>query len=447
MSQTGVDVAVVTGPWYRSVTSKQWHALVASNLGWLFDGYETYALILTVAVALKQLLPAVQLKAVPLYAGLTIGLTLLGWGVGGILGGIFADYFGRKKVMMWSILTYAFMTGISALSWSWTSFIILRILVGLCIGSEWGTGTSMVAEVFPMNTRAKAAGIMQSGLGIGFFIASLVWFFVGGAGPGAWRIMYLLGVLPALVLLWYRRNVDESGKWEEANSLRSQIREKHTQGISISEEEQKYAAFTMKALFSDPGLRKAAILGLLMSLTTTVGWWAISSWVPSYVGSLATTQGLSATHWSSLSGMVYNVGAIVGYILLGFLADVIGRKKTCLIYFGLSLILTPILFLWVHQLGAVLFLTAVNGLFTLGQYSWMPVWLPEFFPTPIRATGVSFVFNAARFVAFLGPLFAGYLITLLGGYSIAATLIGLIYILGFVCTFFCRETRGLPLPD
>jgi MFS family permease len=137
----------------------------------------------------------------------------------------------------------------------------------------------------------------------------------------------------------------------------------------------------------------------------------------------------------------------VGYILLGFLADVIGRKKTCLIYFGLSLILTPILFLWVHQLGAVLFLTAVNGLFTLGQYSWMPVWLPEFFPTPIRATGVSFVFNAARFVAFLGPLFAGYLITLLGGYSIAATLIGLIYILGFVCTFFCRETRGLPLPD
>jgi MFS family permease len=447
MSQPLPQVASISGPWYRNVTVKQWHALIASNLGWLFDGYETYALILTVGVALKQLLPTEHLKLIPLYAGTTIGLTLLGWGVGGIVGGILADYIGRKKVMMISILSYALMTGLSAIAWSWSSFIILRLLVGFCIGTEWGTGTSMVAEVFPMNTRAKAAGIMQSGLGIGFFIASLIWYFVSGTGPNSWRFMYLFGILPALLLLWLRRNVDESERWEHANERRSNVRAKVEKGEHLSHDDEKYSAFTLKALFSDKLSRKMAILGLLMSLTTTVGWWAISSWVPCYVGATAAKHGLSAAHWASASGMVYNVGAIIGYITLGFLADAWGRKKTTLTYFAMSLILTPVLFLWVHQLGLMLVLTAVNGLFTLGQYTWMPVWLPEFFATPIRATGVSFVFNAARFVAFLGPLFAGYLITILGGYSIAATIIGLIYIVGFVTALFLRETKGQPLPE
>ncbi|MCL6626330.1 MFS transporter [Alicyclobacillus shizuokensis] len=447
MSQMSATLATDAVPWYRSISSKQWYVLMASNLGWMFDGYETYALILTIGVALKQLLPAVQTNSVPLYAGTTIGLTLLGWGLGGIVGGILADYIGRKRVMMLSILSYAVMTGISAIAWSWPSFIFLRFLVGLCIGSEWGTGTSMVAEVFPAKTRAKAAGIMQSGLGIGFFVASLIWFFVGNMGPNAWRIMYLIGVLPALVLLWLRRNVDESIRWEQANALRNHVRRKVESGAAVSDEEKTYALFTMKALFSSKNLRKGALLGLLMSLTTTVGWWAISSWVPAYIGAVAATHGLSTTHWSSLSGMIYNVGAILGYVMLGFMADAWGRKKTTLMYFGLSLILTPVLFLWVHNLSWLLILTAINGVFTLGQYSWMPVWLPEFFPTSIRATGVSFVFNAARFVAFLGPLCSGYLITIFGGYSLAATIIGLIYVLGFVCAIFCVETKGRPLPD
>jgi len=113
----------------------------------------------------------------------------------------------------------------------------------------------------------------------------------------------------------------------------------------------------------------------------------------------------------------------------------------------MALVMTPVLFFFVHNLSVLLVVVAVNGLFTLGQYTWMPVWLPEFFPTHMRATGVSFVFNAARFVAFLGPLFAGVLITSLGGYSIAATSIGSIYILGIICTLFLRETKGKPLPE
>jgi MFS family permease len=102
-------------------------------------------------------------------------------------------------------------------------------------------------------------------------------------------------------------------------------------------------------------------------------------------------------------------------------------------------------FLWVHDIAVVLVVTVVNGFFTLGQYTWMPTWLPEVFPTRVRATGVSFVFNAARFVAFLGPLVAGTLIGVLG-YSVSATLVGLIYVLGLVSVWFFPETRGKPLP-
>ncbi|HEY3753183.1 MAG TPA: MFS transporter, partial [Pseudonocardiaceae bacterium] len=118
-----------------------------------------------------------------------------------------------------------------------------------------------------------------------------------------------------------------------------------------------------------------------------------------------------------------------------------------LLYFGASLVLTPVLFLWTHSLGAIVVVLVVNGFFTLGQYSWMPVWLPEFYPTHLRATGTAFVFNAARFVAFLGPLTAGAIISRLGGYGIAATAVGGIYLLGLVVAPFCPETKGRQLPE
>src|SRR5690349_15757160 len=183
----------VAHPWYRGLDRKQWNTLFASNLGWMFDGYETYALILTVGVALHQLLQPAQFSQIPFYAGWVIGLTLLGWGIGGMIGGILADYIGRKRTMMIAILAYSLTTGLSAFAWNWESFAVLRLVVGIAIGSEWATGTSIVAELWPDKARGKAAGLMQCGLGIGFFVASLIWLFVGGYGPSAWRYTYFIG--------------------------------------------------------------------------------------------------------------------------------------------------------------------------------------------------------------------------------------------------------------
>src|SRR4029453_3934603 len=191
------DIAAASQPWYRSLSRTQWKTLIAANLGWVFDGYETYALIISVGVALRQLLDPASYSQIPLYAGTVIALTLLGWAIGGMIGGVVADYVGRKRAMILAILAYSILTGFTAFPWGGLSFPGLRFLLGLSIGSEWVTGTSIVSELWPDRNRGKGVGLMQCGFGIGFFLASLAWLFISPIGPDAWRIMFLLGVAPA----------------------------------------------------------------------------------------------------------------------------------------------------------------------------------------------------------------------------------------------------------
>jgi MFS family permease len=313
-------------PWYRTLNAAQWKTLVATNLGWLFDGFETYALILTVGVALRQLLEPAQYPQIPAYAGTVIGLTLLGWGVGGMLGGILADYIGRKRMMVYAILAYSVMTGLSAIAWDWVS--------------EWATGTSMMAELWPQQARGKGAGLMQCGLGLGFFVASFAWLFISPLGPGAWRIMYLLGVLPALLTLWIRMSIDESSLWQQADAKRRAALERKRAGVELAPGEEKLARFTLTDLFMDRTARRRTLIVFLMSLTTTLGWWGISTWVPPYIGSVAGAQALQAATWASYAGMAYTLGSVTGYVGFGFLADAFGRKPVTLVFFALAWALT-----------------------------------------------------------------------------------------------------------
>lgn len=433
-------------PWYRSLNANQWKTVFASNLGWMFDGYETFALILVVGVALRDLLDPSQFSQIPGYAGTVIGITLLGWGIGGVIGGVLADYIGRRRTMIFAILAYSITTGLSAFAWDWVSFCLLRFLVGIAIGSEWSTGASLTAEVWPDNARGRGAGLMQCGLGIGFFLASFTWLFVSGYGPHAWRIMFIIGVIPAFFTLWLRSGIPESEKWHHSNEKRKSAKSRKKSGAKLSEEDHALTRFTFADLFADPQTRKITIIVFLMSLTTTVAWWGISTWVPPFIAAAAGKAGLPAQTWASYAGMSYNIGAICGYIGLGFFADNFGRKPVVMIFFAASFVLTPLLYLWTHDLHLLLLVAAINGFFTLGQYSWMSVWLPELFPTRMRATGMAFTFNSPRFIAFLGPMFAGALIAQLGGVSNVAVTFSFIYILGFVLVPLLPETRGKPLP-
>jgi MFS family permease len=440
-------LAITEVPWYRSLSRSQWNALIASNLGWLFDGFETYALILTAGVALRQLLDPSQYAQIPAYIGTVIAITLLGWGIGGMLGGIMADYIGRKRTMIVAIIAYSIATGLSAFAYDWVSFVVLRFLVGVAIGSEWATGSSMLAELWPDRARGKGAGIMQCGLGLGFFLASFTWLFLSQTGPGAWRYMFAAGVLPALLTLWIRRAIPESKIWEATNRKRREAIELKKSGNALGKGADKLTRFTLFDLFSDPGLRKRTVVVFLMSLTTTVGFWGISTWVPPFIGSLAVKEGLNAAQWASYAGMAYTVGSVLGYLSLGFLMDAYGRKPMTIAFFVLALALTPVLFFMTTDLKLLLLLSTLNAFFSNGQYTWMPVWLPELYPTRMRATALAFAFNGPRFIAFLGPLLAGTMIAEFGGFGYAAMVLASIYIVGIIAAFFLPETRGLPLPE
>src|ERR1700726_3577322 len=433
--------------WYRTLNATQWKTLLASNLGWVFDGFETFALILTVGVALRQLLDPSEFTQIPTYAGAIIATTLVGWALGGMTAGILADYIGRKRTMILAILTYSIMTGLSAFAWDFTSFAAMRFLVGLAIGSEWVTGTSMTAEFWPDHARGRGAGLFQCGFGIGFFLASFVWLFVGASGPGAWRTMYLIGVLPALLTLWIRRAIPESTLWEKANEQRRAANQRKRGGYAAIADDRALTRFTFLDLFASPAIRKRTTIAFLMATASAVGFWGISTWVPLYIGSVAASAGLSSPQWASFTGLTYNAGTIAGYVSLGFLADAFGRRPVTLAYFAFSLLATPVLFLWTHDLRLLVMVSAIVGFFGSGQLTWLSTWLPELYPTRMRATALGFIFNAPRLIAAGGTLMAGRLIVKFGGYGNAAMIVATIYLLGLAVGPFLPETRGKPLPE
>ena len=203
----------------------------------------------------------------------------------------------------------------------------------------------------------------------------------------------------------------------------------------------------MKRILAAPDLRRRLLLLLLLSLSTIVAWWAVSSWIPFYAGQIAAKAGGNTQRWVALAGLYYNLGGILGYFVFGGLADTWGRKPTMMLYYAGALVLVLVLFRAVQDPSVFLVVAAVNGFFTLGQFAWMPVYLPELFPTAVRGSAISLVFDVTRYLAAAGPLLAGWLIVSLGGVSAAASIIGLAYILGLVVTpFAAPETKGRPLP-
>ena len=437
----------VEASWADSVSRSGWRALGASWFGWMFDGYETYALVLVMGTAVGELLAPDQRLPMSVYIGGLLTATLLGWAIGGIVAGVLADYIGRKRMLMLSILWYAVAAGLTALAGDYWSLLALRFLTGLGLGGEWGPGAALVSEFWPVLLRGRAAAVLQAAFGVGFFAASAVWLFVHTLGPSSWRYMFVIGILPALLLLYIRRGVHDPPLWVAADKRRREARERALSGGPAVRSDHELLQFTMFRVLSDAELRRRLALLIVMSLSTIVGWWSVATWIPQYAGQLAAKGEQDPQYWSSLAGLLYNSGSIAGYLVFGLLADIWGRKPTIWIYYLGALGLSLSLFLLVRDPRQLLFVAAVNGFFTNGQFAWMPVYLPELFPTAVRGSAISLVFDSSRLVAALGPLMTGWLISSLGGLETAAAVMSLIYVLGLIVTpFAAPETRGNPLP-
>jgi MFS family permease len=429
--------------WYAELTAQHWRTLWGSYLGWIFDGFEAFALVVALPSALKSLLTPEQAATPSFYAGTAIGVTLLGWGIGGLIGGVLCDYIGRKRMMMLSVFFYALFTGLTAFSTSFEILVLLRFITGIAIGSEWSTGIALVSETWPDRARPKGCGFLQSGFGGGALLAAIIWFFlsiVQPLGAESWRLIFAAGALPAFCVLYLRRALEESEKWAAAVKAQRQA--------AAGSETVGSRPFTLAEIFRDAKSRRLVLLTTVLSFATTVGWWAVSSWMPAYTEQLAHQHGEVAGLWGPRMSLIYNIGAICAYLVSGFLADAIGRRAYMLLTFLGSLAMSLLTYTWQGDLGTFMVIAFFNGAFTLGfSFSWMAIYLVELFSTAVRATAAGFIFNGARLVAWIFPIIAGALVTRFGGISNAALTMASVYILGLIVPWFLPETVGRPLPE
>lgn len=439
--------------WYDGLTSMHWRVLRASFLGWIFDGYETLAIVVVLVPMLHSLLTPAQAASVPVYAGIVIGITLLGWGLGGLIGGVLADYVGRKRMMLWSVFLYALFSGLTAFSPDIYVLCALRFLTGLAMGSEWSTGIALLSETWPERARAKGAGFLQSGFGWGTLLAAVVWYLLAGAHPfgaNTWRLMFVLGAIPALFVLYIRRGVDESEKWQRA------VREKRWhatnadhRAATVDHARESKRPFTLAQLFREREAARRTILLFLLSVVATIGWWAISTLLPAYTVAIAKAEQVAdPASWGTRVSITYTIGAIAAYTIGGFVIDWIGRRAFISLTFLGALVITFITYKLTHTVEAMIIVAPINGFFTLGfAYVWMAIYPCELFTSTVRSTASSFVFNAARLIAWVFPIVAGTIVKSFGGAPQAAMALGSAYVFGVALAWFLPETRGEGMPD
>ena len=422
--------------WRQGVTRDQWLVLLVAWLAWMFDAMDSTIYALVLQPALHELLRApgggpVTGEVIGWYGGIIFSIFLIGWAIGGVLFGLLADRFGRTRALVLSILVYALFTGLAAWSQTWWQLALFRFLTALGIGGEWAAGAALVAEVWPEDKRIKAAGVLQSAWAAGFFLAAILNLLLRNAG---WRPIFVVGVAPALVALLVFKSVEEPERW---------VRVRAAEQPAVGARRSKLAE-----LFA-PGLVRSTLVGSGLAFVAVFGLWGATNWTPTLIRALPELQYLDATAITtrvSYATMLLNVGALAGYLSFGPLAERMGRRGAFALMCAGSLVMLPVTFLTPRSYAQVLVLLPLLGFFNNGIFSGFPIYLPELYPTRIRATGAGFCFNIGRVLASAGPFVTGYLVMALGSFGRAASAVALIYLVGLLILPFAPETRCKPLP-
>jgi MFS family permease len=401
------------------VTPAQKRTLVAAALGWGLDGFDVL-LYSNVQVHVMQAL-SIHSKAI---AGLPTAFMLLASGIGGVLFGFIADRIGRTKALMLSILTYSICSLGSGLSTSLGVLIFFRFVLGLGMGGEWNTGATLVAETWPTHLRARALALVQSAWAWGLAGAAVVTWIVLDRWHQNWRVVFIVGVLPALVTLWIRKSVPESEMWKQ-------------QKIGAEP-----APFSQ--IFS-PGLRRHTIFLLLLNVFGLFAWWGLFSWMPPYL-TLPIERGgrgigLMNTTWLLVT--LNLVGMFPGYLCYGWIADRLGRRRSLMLFTLCAALLIPA-YAAARQQWLILILGALVGFFGTGFFSGSGLVGSEIFPTAVRARALGFTYNGARALSCIAP----YTIGRVGdryGLSWAFVLCALAFLLASAMASQLPETKGKAL--
>jgi MFS family permease len=471
------------GPWWKELTGYHWFVLTVAALGWLFDTMDQQLFTLARMPAMREVLasapdvaPAEEL--VNTYVGHATAVFLMGWATGGVFFGILGDRIGRARTMLLTILLYSFCTGLSALSWNFTSFAAFRFLTGLGVGGEFAVGVALVAEVMPDRARPHALGWLQSLSAVGNVSAALIAFWLSTAGgtsivanvshllfgseatpPSPWRVMFVIGTLPALLALLIMGRLKEPERWRS---------------VAVSDEVHQQLG-SLRELFGTPRWRHNAFVGLALAFAGVVGLWGIGFFNVELIrkalekGFAEQLQGeelkSKVNAWVSIASLVQNIGAFFGIQAFMRLTNRTSRRFAFAVSFTAAAFATALNFLLVGRIAGaydILWLTPLMGACQLAIFGGYAIYFPELFPTRLRSTGTSFCYNIGRFVAAVGPSMLGYLTgsvfahtadPFTGGadpatpYRLAGVTMCSVFLLGLLALPFAPETKDQPLPE
>ncbi len=402
-------------PWYQQVDRTAWRTLIAAGAGWMLDGAD----VMLYALALEKIRGEFALTSAQ--SGLVASCTLLAAAVGGTLGGFLCDRFGRVRMLMASVLIYSIFTAMTATAHNLWTLILWRTLVGFGMGAEWSSGAVLVAETWPARHRGKAIGIMQSGFALGYILAALL---AGAIIPAlGWRALFVIGVAPALLTLWIRRNIPEPPAWtNQAGTRRS-------------------AGASLRELSRQPWLGRA-LLATASCTALLCAYWGLFTWMPTYLARPLEQggAGLSAAR-STLWIVTTQLGAFAGYIAFGFIADKLGRKPAFMLFVLAAAVIVPVYGFSARSPMTLLILGPFVGFFGHGYFSLFGAMLAELFPSSIRGLAQGMCYNLGRAVSAAAPFTIGALSATHGlGPTLALT--SILYIIGAALVWFLPETKG-----
>lgn len=416
--------------WYQGISSYQWLVLAIACAGWIFDVYEGQIFNITRNQLLSDILSKDSSTGdVRQYGDVFLGIFLLGGTIGGIGFGSLADRFGRRPTMAATILMYSLFSGLTYFADSLWQVAVLRFLVAVGVGGEWAVAASLVAEVFPARSRAHVSGLFHASSVIGTWMAAIAGMIVGSQ----WRYAYLIGVLPALLVLWVRISLKEPEHWVAQRTLRG-----------------RSSMGRFRDLLADPQWCGRALLGMLLAAVGLGTFWAVGVAGQNLAEDLLLRQGIERAEAARFGqfayGIVQTAGGGLGLLAFGPLCARIGRRPAFMLFHLLAAIIVPITCFLPQTSSQLLIVLPVFGFLTLGMHAGYAIYFPELFPTHIRATGTSVCFNGGRLLAVPVLVLSGWLKGLPGS-DLRWTITGLslIFLFGIVIVWRMPETRGQEL--
>jgi MFS family permease len=443
MSESTSATTVGSSGW-RAISGYQWLVFLVVWAGWTLDAADFGLYSLVLRPALTELLGGNPSMAQLGSVGGILSMTgLLGWAFGGFLFGIFADYVGRVRALAFSILIYSVFTALQGLSQGVWDFAIYRFIAGLGTGAELMVGIPLLAEVMGDTHRAKIAGCMMTGGAVGTFLGAWAYGLVGGYG---WRVVFFVGVVPAILLAVIRRRMIEPERFAAVRERRQAV----AAGRRVAANDHEFMRFVPIQLFTAEH-RYNTMVGVLFGLGSLLAIWTSNIWLPTILSFMVQASGVTGTAavpFVSQGVKVWSFGGIFGYIAFGFIADLIGRRWTITLYSvgtiaaGLTLYLgLPTYYPWYP------IVLPVFGFFVFGVFSGFAIYLPELFPTHIRSSAVGFCTGSARVITSFGPLVAGLMVGMFGGsFNKVTAVMTCFAVFSIVAVALGRETRDSGLP-